>query len=68
MNPGGSVKDRLGKKLLEEALRTKKISPKGTLIEPTAGNTGIGLALAAIHTDVKVICVVPENLALKSKC
>lgn len=67
MNPGGSVKDRLGKKLLEEALRTKRISPKGTLIEPTAGNTGIGLALAAIHTDVKVICVVPEKFSMEKQ-
>lgn len=62
-NPGGSVKDRLGKKLLEEAIQSRKITPKGTLIEPTAGNTGIGLAMAAVHTDVKIICVVPEKFS-----
>lgn len=67
MNPGGSVKDRLGRKLLEEALKSKKISPKGTIIEPTAGNTGIGLALAAIHTDVQVICVVPEKFSVEKQ-
>lgn len=62
-NPGGSVKDRLGKALLQDALENRKISKKGTLIEPTAGNTGIGLALAAIGTDVSVIFVVPEKFS-----
>lgn len=67
LNPGGSVKDRLGKKLLEEAIQSRKITPKGTLIEPTAGNTGIGLAMAAVHTDVKIICVVPEKFSLEKQ-
>lgn len=62
-NPGGSIKDRLGKKLLEDAIQSKKISEKGTLIEPTAGNTGIGLAMAALKTEVKIICVVPEKFS-----
>lgn len=62
-NPGGSIKDRLGKKLLEDAIKSKKISEKGTLIEPTAGNTGIGLAMAALNTDIKIICVVPEKFS-----
>lgn len=62
-NPGGSIKDRLGKKLLEDAIQSKKITEKGTLIEPTAGNTGIGLAMAALNTEVKIICVVPEKFS-----
>lgn len=67
MNPGGSVKDRLGKKLLADALEKKKISANGTVIEPTAGNTGIGLALAAVHTSVNVICVVPEKFSIEKQ-
>ena len=66
-NPGGSIKDRLGIKLLKEAIATGKITPKGTLIEPTAGNTGIALALAAIGTDVKVICVVPKAFSIEKQ-
>lgn len=67
LNPGGSVKDRLGVELIRDALESGKISPGGTLIEPTAGNTGIGLALAAIHTGVQVICVVPEKFSLEKQ-
>ncbi|MBU9710254.1 PLP-dependent cysteine synthase family protein [Evansella tamaricis] len=62
-NPGGSVKDRLGQELLQDAINNGHISRKGTLIEPTAGNTGIGLALAAVGTDVTVIFVVPEKFS-----
>ncbi|WP_042149268.1 PLP-dependent cysteine synthase family protein [Paucisalibacillus sp. EB02] len=62
-NPGGSVKDRLGIELITEALRTEKISPGGTIIEPTAGNTGIGLALAAKEKGLKVTFVVPEHFS-----
>ncbi|WP_096189311.1 PLP-dependent cysteine synthase family protein [Evansella halocellulosilytica] len=62
-NPGGSVKDRLGQELIRSAIDHGHITPKGTLIEPTAGNTGIGLALAAVGTDVKVIFVVPKKFS-----
>ncbi|SDY79465.1 O-acetylserine dependent cystathionine beta-synthase [Evansella caseinilytica] len=62
-NPGGSVKDRLGQALLREAIENGHISPAGTLIEPTAGNTGIALALATIGTDVNVIFVVPKKFS-----
>ncbi|UJW56406.1 cysteine synthase family protein [Bacillus sp. A116_S68] len=62
-NPGGSVKDRLGQELIRDAINQGKITPKGTVIEPTAGNTGIGLALAAVGTELKVICVVPEKFS-----
>lgn len=62
-NPGGSVKDRLGMALIHEGERSGKLKPGGTIIEPTAGNTGIGLALAAVGTGYKVIFVVPEKFS-----
>jgi O-acetylserine dependent cystathionine beta-synthase len=62
-NPGGSVKDRLGVELIADAERTGKLQPGGTIIEPTAGNTGIGVALAAVGTGYKVIFVVPEKFS-----
>lgn len=63
MNPGGSVKDRVGKALVEEALATGKLAPGGTLIEATAGNAGIGLAMAALHYGISVIFAVPEKFS-----
>ncbi|WP_374721725.1 cysteine synthase A [Peribacillus tepidiphilus] len=62
-NPGGSVKDRLGIELLEAALKSGKLKPGGTIIEPTAGNTGIGLALAAVNKGINVIFCVPEKFS-----
>lgn len=67
MNPGGSVKDRLGQELLRDALDSGKLKPGGTIIEPTAGNTGIGLALAAINTGIKVIVCVPEKFSIEKQ-
>ncbi|MEH7348303.1 PLP-dependent cysteine synthase family protein [Gottfriedia acidiceleris] len=66
-NPGGSVKDRLGMELLESALNEGKLENGGTVIEPTAGNTGIGLALAAIKYGVNVIFVVPEKFSIEKQ-
>jgi cystathionine beta-synthase (O-acetyl-L-serine) len=66
-NPGGSIKDRLGIELLNEALRTGKIKEGGTIIEPTAGNTGIGLALAALNKNLKVIFCVPEKFSIEKQ-
>lgn len=62
-NPGGSVKDRLGLELIRDAEEKGKLKPGGTIIEPTAGNTGIGLALAAVGRGYKVIFVVPEKFS-----
>ncbi|OEF99196.1 cysteine synthase [Vulcanibacillus modesticaldus] len=62
-NPGGSIKDRLGQELIRDALETGKLKEGGTIIEPTAGNTGIGLALAAINRNISVIFVVPEKFS-----
>jgi O-acetylserine dependent cystathionine beta-synthase len=67
MNPGGSVKDRLGVELLNEAFSSGKLLAGGTLIEPTAGNTGIGLALAAINKGVQVILCVPEKFSIEKQ-
>jgi cystathionine beta-synthase (O-acetyl-L-serine) len=66
-NPGGSVKDRLGQELLASALHNGELHPGGTIIEPTAGNTGIGLALAAINSGIKVIFCVPEKFSAEKQ-
>lgn len=62
-NPGGSVKDRLGRFLIESAVRKGRVRPGGLIVEPTAGNTGIALALAAIAWRIRVILVVPEHFS-----
>ncbi len=66
-NPGGSIKDRLGYELIHEALQSGKITKGGTIIEPTAGNTGIGLALAALNTGIKVMVCVPEKFSVEKQ-
>ncbi|WP_261129596.1 PLP-dependent cysteine synthase family protein [Bacillus sp. Marseille-Q3570] len=66
-NPGGSIKDRLGKELLEEAFINGKLKAGGTVIEPTAGNTGIGLALAAVNKGIEVVFVVPEKFSVEKQ-
>ncbi|MCM3666153.1 cysteine synthase family protein [Mesobacillus subterraneus] len=67
LNPGGSIKDRLGQEMINEAFRTGKLSAGGTIIEPTAGNTGIGLALAAINRNINVVFVVPEKFSIEKQ-
>ncbi|MGJ7912226.1 PLP-dependent cysteine synthase family protein [Neobacillus sp. LXY-1] len=67
MNPGGSVKDRLGMELLQDAFSSGKLREGGTIIEPTAGNTGIGVALAAINKGLKVIFCVPEKFSTEKQ-
>ncbi|ASJ55577.1 cysteine synthase [Brevibacillus formosus] len=62
-NPGGSVKDRLGMELIRAAEENGQLAPGGTIIEPTAGNTGIGVALAAVGTGYKVIFCVPAKFS-----
>ncbi|WP_018663818.1 PLP-dependent cysteine synthase family protein [Heyndrickxia acidiproducens] len=66
-NPGGSVKDRLGAYLLERAFAEGKLERGWTIIEPTAGNTGIGLALAAIRFGVRAVFVVPEKFSTEKQ-
>ena len=67
LNPGGSVKDRLGLSLIQDAENSGKLVPGGTIIEPTAGNTGIGIALAAIGKGYKVIFVVPQKFSVEKQ-
>ena len=67
MNPGGSVKDRIGIGMLMRAERAGLLSKGGTIIEPTAGNTGIGLALAGVRLGYKVILCVPENFSIEKQ-
>lgn len=67
LNPGGSVKDRLGEKFVGEALASGKLKTGGTLIEPTAGNTGIGIALAAVGKGIHVIFCVPEKFSAEKQ-
>ncbi|WP_114579460.1 PLP-dependent cysteine synthase family protein [Saliphagus sp. LR7] len=66
-NPGASVKDRIGRYMLERMLERGDVSPGGTVIEPTAGNTGIGIAIAAEQLDLEAIFVVPERFSVEKQ-
>src|SRR6266545_4096732 len=63
LNPGGSVKDRIGIKLIEAAEREGKLKPGGTIVEPTSGNTGVGLAIAAALKGYRCIFVMPDKMS-----
>lgn len=67
LSPGGSVKDRLGVGMIERAERDGRLKPGGTIIEPTAGNTGIGLALVGVRKGYRVILVVPEHFSVEKR-
>ncbi len=66
-NPGGSVKDRLGVSLIRDAKERGLLAPGGTIVEPTAGNTGIGLAIAAIGQNYQLKLVVPEKFSMEKQ-
>jgi cystathionine beta-synthase len=63
LNPGGSVKDRIGMPMIERAEREGKLRPGGTIIEPTSGNTGVGLAIAAAIKGYRCIFVMPDKMS-----
>jgi cysteine synthase len=63
LQPGGSVKDRIALAIVEHAERDGLLRPGGTLIEATAGNTGVGLALVAAHRGYRLVCVMPEKMS-----
>ena len=67
LNPGFSVKDRIGIGMIERAERAGLLEPGGTIIEPTAGNTGVALALAGVQKGYRVILCVPEHFSIEKR-
>ena len=63
VNPGGSIKDRIGHTMIEAAERDGLLEPGGTIVEPTSGNTGVGLAIAAAIKGYRLICVMPDKMS-----
>jgi cystathionine beta-synthase len=64
-NPGGSVKDRIGIRMIEDAEKSGRLKPGGTLVEPTSGNTGIGLTLAAVQKGYKCVFVMTDKASIE---
>ena len=62
-NPGGSVKDRIALAMIEDAERTGALKPGGTIVEPTSGNTGVGLAIAAAVKGYRCVFTMPDKMS-----
>jgi len=67
LNPGGSVKDRIARKMIQEALASGAITKDTPLVEPTSGNTGIGLAMAAASLGMRIAIVMPESMSVERR-
>lgn len=67
LNPGGSIKDRVAKNMVEQAEKSGMLRPGMTIVEPTSGNTGIGLAFVGVRKGYRVIIVMPENMSEERK-
>lgn len=67
LNPGGSIKDRVAKNMVEQAEKEGVLRPGMTIVEPTSGNTGIGLAFVGVRKGYRVIIVMPENMSEERK-
>ncbi len=67
LNPGGSVKDRIGMTMIEDAERRGLLRPGGTIVEPTSGNTGVGLAMAAAIKGYRLVCAMPDKMSQEKR-
>ncbi len=67
MNPGGSIKDRIGLPMIEAAERDGLLRPGGTIVEPTSGNTGVGLAMVAAQRGYRCIFVMPDKMSVRTR-
>ena len=66
-NPGGSIKDRIALAMVEAAEQDGRLKPGGTIVEPTSGNTGVGLAMVAAVKGYKLVLVMPESMSVERR-